>query len=193
MTAITANNAKITLPNAITLLRLIGAPVFLILLYGGHASFYLYTLLVLSDFLDGRIARWQHSVSLWGERWDPIADKLLIIPTLLYFWGTGVADFVPVFAICMRELIVIYFRGVARGKNIRTPSMMIGKLKMVFESIALAVLILGMYTTGNVLLWIAMMFALASLVQYARHWPFVHDVFATNPVADKVYSKVVRK
>ncbi|HLC94888.1 MAG TPA: CDP-alcohol phosphatidyltransferase family protein [Patescibacteria group bacterium] len=190
----TPSNAKITLPNAITLFRLVGAPIFFLLLYsGGHAAFYLYVLLVVSDFLDGLIARWQHSVSLWGERWDPIADKLLIIPTLLYFWSIGVADLVPVFAICVRELIVIYFRGVAQGKHIRTPSMMVGKLKMVFESIALGLLILGMHAIGNTTLWVAMTFALASLIQYARHWPFVQDVFSENKIAHKVCARVIRK
>ena len=72
---------KITLPNAITLFRLIGAPIFFTLLYLDYsATFPLFVVLVVSDFLDGCIARWQGSMSLWGERWDPIADKILILP-----------------------------------------------------------------------------------------------------------------
>lgn len=182
---------KLTLPNAITLFRLIGAPIFFILLYGGHgATFSLFVVLVVSDFLDGRIARWQGSVSLWGERWDPIADKILVLPLLLYFWSVGQAHAVPVFLICLREIIIIYFRGLATGKNIRTPSLFIGKLKMVFESIALGLFILTMSGLANIVLWLATIFAIVSLIQYAIRWQFVRE-YITQSSLYRALSRVI--
>ncbi|MEK9175275.1 MAG: CDP-alcohol phosphatidyltransferase family protein [Patescibacteria group bacterium] len=183
---------KITLPNAITLFRLIGAPIFFILLYLGYSTtFPLFVVLVVSDFLDGRIARWQGSMSLWGEKWDPIADKILVLPLLLYFLSIGQARFVPVFLICFRELIIIYFRGLANSKNIRTPSLFMGKLKMVFESIALGLFILEISGLANIVLWLAMIFAMVSLIQYALRWQFVREYIMESALY-RIYNHVIR-
>lgn len=148
-------------------------------------------MLAVSDVLDGRIARWQGSASLWGERWDPIADKILVLPLLLYFWSIEQAHFVPIFFICFRELIIIYFRGLASGKNIRTPSLFIGKLKMVFESVALGLFILGVSGPANVVLWFAMLFAIVSLIQYAIRWQFVREYIKESALY-RVYRRVIQ-
>jgi cardiolipin synthase (CMP-forming) len=75
-----------TIPNALSVLRLLGVPVFLWLLLGPHAD--LAALLVLAgagitDWLDGVLARALHQTSALGALLDPAADRLYILTTLL--------------------------------------------------------------------------------------------------------------
>jgi cardiolipin synthase len=78
----------LTVPNVLSLLRLLGVPVFLWLLLGPHAD--LAALVVLaasgaSDWLDGKIARWLDQTSRIGVLLDPAADRLYILATLIAF------------------------------------------------------------------------------------------------------------
>ncbi len=167
-------------PNILTFFRLIGAPALFFLLWHGNVhAFTLFVFLVVSDFFDGKIARRFNAVSIWGEKWDPVADKLLVLPLLVYFWHQGSAGLVPVMVIWIREGMIIYFRGIAYAQKIRTPSLMLGKLKMVFESLALGLFLLGQNIFGNYILWAAAFFATTSLIQYMLRWPFVLEYCLT--------------
>ena len=83
----------VTIPNALSLMRLLGVPVFLWLLLGPHAD--LAALVVLmaagaSDWLDGKLARRLGQVSRLGELLDPAADRLYILATLSAFVIRGI-------------------------------------------------------------------------------------------------------
>jgi cardiolipin synthase len=83
----------LTVPNVLSLLRLLGVPVFLWLLLGPHAD--LAALIVLaasgfSDWLDGKIARWLNQTSRLGVLLDPAADRLYILATLVAFVVRGI-------------------------------------------------------------------------------------------------------
>jgi CDP-diacylglycerol--glycerol-3-phosphate 3-phosphatidyltransferase len=78
----------LTIPNALSVLRLLGVPLFLWLLLGPEAD--LAALLVLmiagaTDYFDGKIARWLGQTSRIGVLLDPAADRLYILATLLAF------------------------------------------------------------------------------------------------------------
>ncbi|WP_236793543.1 CDP-alcohol phosphatidyltransferase family protein [Amycolatopsis sp. GM8] len=96
-------------PNILSLLRLAGVPVFLWLLLGPHEDGWALALLVfsaLTDWLDGKLARWLNQMSQLGRLLDPAADRLYIAATLVAFL---VRDIIPwwVFApLVLRELIV---------------------------------------------------------------------------------------
>jgi len=85
----------LTVPNALSLLRLLGVPVFLWLILGPQADGLAVLLLMVSgltDYLDGMIARRWHQVSRVGQLLDPLADRLYIFATLL---GLGLRGIVP--------------------------------------------------------------------------------------------------
>ena len=75
----------LTVPNAITAVRLALLPVFVWLLFNDHrvAAAYLLAALGITDFLDGYIARHFHQTSKLGKVLDPVADRLL------FFVGAG--------------------------------------------------------------------------------------------------------
>lgn len=78
----------LTIPNALSLLRLIGVPVFVYLLLGPHADLAALGVLVFAgftDYLDGKLARAWHQESRLGQLLDPLADRLYILATLVTF------------------------------------------------------------------------------------------------------------
>jgi cardiolipin synthase len=78
----------VTLPNALSVLRLAGVPLFLWLLLGPHADLIALIVLVASgasDWLDGKLARWLNQASRLGALLDPAADRLYIVATLVAF------------------------------------------------------------------------------------------------------------
>ena len=78
----------VTLPNALSLLRLLGVPVFLWLLLGPHADLVALVVLMVAgatDWLDGKLARALGQTSRLGVLLDPAADRLYILATLSAF------------------------------------------------------------------------------------------------------------
>lgn len=74
----------LTIPNAVTAVRLVGTAGMVMLAIAGRAPAFvvLFLVLALTDWLDGRLARWLHQRSDWGARLDSIADALLFAALL---------------------------------------------------------------------------------------------------------------
>lgn len=82
-----------TIPNLLSVLRLAGVPVFLWLLLGPHADGWALAVLAVSaltDYLDGKIARWLGQTSRLGVLLDPAADRLYILATVVAFVVRGI-------------------------------------------------------------------------------------------------------
>jgi cardiolipin synthase len=85
----------LTIPNLLSLLRLLGVPLFLWLLLGPHADVAALSVLMFagfSDWLDGKLARLLNQTSRIGILLDPAADRLYILATLTAF---GLRDIIP--------------------------------------------------------------------------------------------------
>ena len=84
----------LTVPNALSLLRLLGVPLFLWLVLEEHDGWAVAVLMVsgFTDWLDGKIARSWNQMSKVGALLDPAADRLYILATLI---GLTVRDVVP--------------------------------------------------------------------------------------------------
>lgn len=88
----------LTVPNVISMLRLLLVPVFAVLIVQGHDVWALAVLAVsgASDWLDGVLARRLDQVTVLGQMLDPAADRLFILVTLL---GLAWRDVVPVWLV----------------------------------------------------------------------------------------------
>jgi cardiolipin synthase len=99
----------LTVPNAISVARLAGVPVFLWLVLGPHADAWAVGLLIvagLSDWLDGVIARAWDQQSRLGQVLDPAADRLYIAATLI---GLAIRAIIPWWLVALlaaRELLL---------------------------------------------------------------------------------------
>ncbi|QWF85528.1 CDP-alcohol phosphatidyltransferase family protein [Amycolatopsis sp. CA-230715] len=99
----------LTVPNILSLLRLAGVPVFLWLLLGPKEDGWALALLIfsaLTDWLDGKLARWLNQMSRLGQLLDPAADRLYIIATLVAFLFRDIIPWWVVAPLLLREAVV---------------------------------------------------------------------------------------
>jgi len=98
-----------TLPNALSVLRLLGVPLFLWLLLGPEEDGWALVVLMISgftDWLDGKLARWLNQGSRLGALLDPAADRLYIVSTLV---ALAIREVVPVWLVALlvgREFVL---------------------------------------------------------------------------------------
>ena len=141
------------LPNKLTILRIVMIPVFMafffltMIPYNYFIAAIVFVLAAATDFLDGYIARKYHLVTNLGKFLDPIADKVLVY-TALILMLTVDAILPPLFSIAVavilaRELIVSGFRMVAASRGLVLAADKIGKVKTVFQDLAIFVLLAG--------------------------------------------------
>jgi cardiolipin synthase len=98
-----------TIPNALSIARLLGVPLFLWLLLGPHADIAALVVLALSgisDYLDGKIARALGQTSELGVLLDPAADRLYVLATLVAFAVRGLIPWWLVAILVGRDLIL---------------------------------------------------------------------------------------
>ncbi len=133
-----------TLPNALTMLRLLLVPVFATLLvsHGGHDSSsrltaaVVFTIAAGTDLVDGELARRRHQVTTFGKIADPIADKALTGTALLLLSWLGDLPWWITSVIITRELAVtlLRFRVIHLGV---IPASRGGKAKTAFQILAI--------------------------------------------------------
>ena len=111
-----------SLPNQLTVLRILLTPVVITLLrfegfYFRCASLLVFLIAALTDWYDGRMARKFGITSKWGSFLDPLADKILILSTLSAF---AFYEHIPIWVvvtIASRDILITCFRLYARWKN----------------------------------------------------------------------------
>jgi cardiolipin synthase (CMP-forming) len=113
-----------TIPNALSILRLAGVPVFLYLLLVPKADGWALAILVFSgitDWLDGKIARWLNQTSRLGMLLDPAADRLYTFATIIAFVVRDIVPWWVAAALVARDLLVAVCIGVLRRNGFGPP------------------------------------------------------------------------
>ena len=104
-----AHERWLTVPNALSVLRLLGVPLFLWLLLGPRADGLALIVLVISgatDWLDGKLARLLDQYSRLGELLDPLADRAYTVAALAAFLIRGIVPWWVVVLIVGRDVVV---------------------------------------------------------------------------------------
>jgi CDP-diacylglycerol--glycerol-3-phosphate 3-phosphatidyltransferase len=136
-----------TLPNQLTILRIILSPVFLYFFLSSEiwmkqVSIAIYVVAALSDWYDGWLARKFNYITSWGKFWDPLADKIL---TSFAFIGFALVDLIPiwmVFIIVGRDLLITLLRVYAEVKNYMFSTSYYAKWKTMVQMIFLYYLLI---------------------------------------------------
>ncbi len=104
-----AADRVLTVPNALSVLRLVGVPVFLWAILADHIALAIVILAAsgITDYLDGKIARHYGLVSRLGELLDPVADRLYIASTLLGLAWRGIVPWWLVVVLFAREAFMV--------------------------------------------------------------------------------------
>jgi cardiolipin synthase (CMP-forming) len=121
----------LTVPNALSVARLAGVPVFLWLLLGPRADGWALIVLVISgitDWLDGKLARWLGQYSRLGELLDPLADRAYTLAALVAFLVREIVPWWVVVLIVGRDVVVTLALPFLRRKGYRAfPVLYLGK------------------------------------------------------------------
>ncbi len=171
-----------SLPNLLTLSRILAIPLIIALLFFDGveyrwAAFGLYVLASLTDFFDGYAARAMGKISKLGRFMDPIADKLLVASIIFMVVAIGQVSGVHVIAcliIVLREITVSGLREFLAEIQVSVPVSNLAKWKTAIQLIALGFLILGDATIayfdaaliGQVLIWVAAVLTLVTGFDY---------------------------
>lgn len=142
----TARRPRLVNPaNALTLLRLVLVPFFIVLLTGGSgariAAFVLFGVASLTDLLDGRLARQRGQVTDFGKIADPVADKALTGAAFVTLSALGHLSWWVTAVILVRELGVTALRMMVIRRNVIAASRG-GKLKTLLQVIAISLYVL---------------------------------------------------
>jgi CDP-diacylglycerol--glycerol-3-phosphate 3-phosphatidyltransferase len=183
------------LPNSLTILRIFFAPLLVVVLltrepnlvvWGVPVHFEVWGVLILlvaaaTDWADGYIARTRSEVTTLGILLDPIADKLLISAAFVSLVEQGLVPAWMVVIIIGREFTVLGLRNIASAEGMTISASALGKTKMVLQVVAVCAVILGAKHTvfklpGRILLWLVVISAILSAVQYfMKFWSQVDD------------------
>lgn len=171
-------------PNILTISRVLGIPIMIAFLYWNWNFMALGVFLAigLTDWFDGFIARRYRSESKLGVLLDPLADKLIIISTMIMLMWLGRLDLhflnwahsallSPILVIVTtgREIGITGLRAIASAEGLVLGAERGGKIKTVLQFISISLLILGLpqvIMVGQILLLISVAAALWSGVGY---------------------------
>ena len=174
-----------SLPNILTLSRILAVPFLVLLLWDsgwvGHlAAFVLFGVAAATDYLDGYLARSQGTVSKLGVFLDPIADKIMVAATIVMLVHTGTIHgwaVIPALVILLREITVSGLREYLAALRVSVPVTQVAKYKTTLQLVSLGFLIAGPagekvlpYTQiiGLTLLWAAALLTLYSGWDYMK-------------------------
>jgi CDP-diacylglycerol--glycerol-3-phosphate 3-phosphatidyltransferase len=144
-------------PNRITAARFVGSLVLFGLLIAmprlplegptaaSIASFWLFLAVAVTDWLDGYLARRDGVVTAFGRIADPFVDKVMVLGAMVLLGELpGAAEYFPgwvIVVVLAREFLVTGIRGYMEAEGFEFAADKWGKLKMVFQCIALGVVL----------------------------------------------------
>ena len=186
------------LPNTLTLVRMFLVPLLVVVLlteFEGRqilgmpkeiAGATIFAIASVTDWLDGYLARRRRQVTWLGQMLDPIADKLLTSAAFISLVQLDLAPAWMVALIIGREFAITALRSLAYTKGITIPASPLGKIKMVSQVTAILLLIVAggplawLMPVGRAALWIVMLTAVVSAVDYYRRFQHLMNARVTD-------------
>jgi cardiolipin synthase len=180
----------LSLPNLLTLSRILAVPILVFLLWRPAPldyaiTFGLYCLVGITDYFDGYVARAWGSISRLGQFLDPIADKIMVGAVLVMLISSRKENplpeiaglhIIPALVILLREIIVSGLREFLAELQVSVPVSALAKWKTTLQMVALGALILGgavpqmpwVHLVGIACLWAAAALTLVTGYDYLR-------------------------
>ena len=179
----------VNLPNLLTMFRMVLIPVVLIFLERGSPfdcfiATLVFTIAAITDFLDGYLARKRGLESVLGKFLDPLADKLIVMASLVWLVTMGRIAAWVVILLLAREITITALRAVASNEGLVIAAGQGGKSKTALQMIGIVCLLLGypyhlnllvvdigmidMVHVGRAMVYLSLFFSITSAFQYGR-------------------------
>lgn len=164
--------SNFNLPNVLTSIRILAIPLFAWLVLQSEsshvgwmwASFLCFVALMITDKLDGDIARARGIVTDFGKIADPIADKALMAAAFICLNITGILPIWVTVVILIREVGITIWRMVELRNGNVVPASKGGKLKTVLQTISVALYLLPMPASVQFVAFVCMLVTVAVTV-----------------------------
>ena len=180
------------LPNLLTSIRILLIPVFILffLVPSPKRTVWaagIFAIASLTDLLDGYLARRWQQVTRLGKFLDPIADKLLILSALILLVDFNRVSAWIAIVLISREVAMTGLRAIASSEGVVISAEPMGKYKLALQVAAVVLLILDYKVSyfdfrvwGTVLLWVSMILAITSAIQYGMRYITMSRVGGTR-------------
>ncbi len=168
-----------TIPNVLTMIRLLLIPVFVIVFFNTPAgedktlALIIFAVASITDLFDGMLARKLNQITDFGKLFDPLADKLMVITAMVCQAIAGVFPWAAVIIVACKELIMMLGGLFMLSRDVVVYSNYVGKSAQVcfIASLILSFFHYRLAGTGAqldiILLWITVALSLVALVIYA--------------------------
>lgn len=136
------------LPNKLTISRMIITPIYLLVLmltnipHGYLIATLIFAVAAITDAVDGKLARKNNQITVFGKLLDPVADKMLTTAAYLGFLKLGLCDVFSIMLILTREFAVTSVRLIASAQGIVIPANIWGKIKTVSQMVTIILVML---------------------------------------------------
>ncbi|EPZ50653.1 CDP-diacylglycerol--glycerol-3-phosphate 3-phosphatidyltransferase [Bacteriovorax sp. BAL6_X] len=176
------------LPNRLTIFRVALIPVICLTLYLclfeenifkatvktlGYIAAWTFVLASITDFFDGYIARRRNIVTVFGSFLDPIADKFLVVSSLILLQALDRVNVIVVIVLVLREMYMTALRLLAMEKGLKVSVNQLGKWKTTFQMMAIPMLMawdkpfgFSFPLVGTILIYLSFVFSVFSALVY---------------------------
>jgi CDP-diacylglycerol--glycerol-3-phosphate 3-phosphatidyltransferase len=171
-------------PNLVTYARILAIPGVLVVMQSdsprnAFIAAMIFASASATDALDGWLARRFNLTSILGKFLDPLADKLIVLGTLIMLLHLGRVSAWIVFIILARDIIISGLRTVAMGEGMVIAARELGKQKTAFQMVGVWMLLVhyryelepiaepvDFHRIGTYLLYISVFFSVVSAIDY---------------------------
>jgi len=166
------NNKILTLPNILTIFRLLLVPFFVVFFLLGYktTAFTIFVMASITDAVDGYLARKLNAISNIGKVLDPLADKSLRIAAIIVFFIKGVLPLWILIVMAVFDLTLVITSAILYNKKYVVYSNVYGKLAGFFSFVA--VILCFFYTDVTPFhiyaMGISLVLVLVSILSYAK-------------------------
>tara|TARA_Y100000588_G_scaffold394069_1_gene512665 strand:- start:1358 stop:1990 length:633 start_codon:yes stop_codon:yes gene_type:complete len=145
-----------TIPNVLTVIRIILTPVYLLLLfselwYARVSGCVVFGLAALTDLYDGRIARRAGTTTEFGRFMDPLADKLLVSSALVAFVMMQLVHAWLVIVTLVRDVAITLLRTLLIRKGHPLETSFFAKIKTMLQLVVVSCIMLALAVQGTLL------------------------------------------
>ena len=201
------------LPNRLTIFRMLLIPVVVLSLYFcqdtrwfgegyvrifNHLAGWVFVIASITDFFDGYIARKRNIVTVFGSFLDPVADKFLVVSSLIMLQSVGRVHPIVVIILVLREMYMTSLRLLAMNEGLSIPVSNSGKWKTTFQMIAVPMLMINetflflpLPLLGNISMGIATILSIWSAIVYS--WGLIKKLKAKRSIVKKIQKLNKRK
>lgn len=170
-------------PNRLTLLRIAAVPAVIYFLLqrtmtGDIVAAILFSLAAITDYFDGYLARAYKTITIFGKLMDPLADKFLVVSSLIILQELDRIHPLLVILLICREMAITSLRALASAEGVIIAAGTGGKWKAAIQMIAIPFLIVNIKLwdlipcdkIGQVLIYFSVFLSLTSAFTYAKEF-----------------------